>query len=203
MLTICAHVVLAAGDDQASASPSATAAQDKPGLADNPADIVVTVVPQGFSSYASESLGDSRHCVAGAVSDEDGMNQKPLVYVEDTAANRVLWSKPLKLPVNTYQGRATHCLRKGGTLYVLLQSDTQSTPATSQTLLQLVELDMANGTVTDTRDIAVPGVAGAYSAWVDKGVDGMHPAAKGLTIAGEYYRLADPDQHLPFQVTLH
>jgi len=86
---------------------------------------------------------------------------------------------------------------------VLLQSDTQATQTTSQTFLQIVELDLAKGTVTNTRDINVPGVDGAYSAWVDRGEDGMHLAAKGLAIAGEYYRMADPDRHLPFQVTLH
>lgn len=202
-LTICAHVARAGSDDQASASPPATAAQDKTGLADIAADNPVTVIPQGFSSYTSESLGDNRHCVVGAVTDEDGMNQKPLVYVEDTVANRVLWSRSLDLPANTFQGRATHCLRKGGTLYVLLQSDTQPAQTTSQTLLQVVELDLAKGATTGIRDIAVAGVTDAYSAWVDKGQGGMHLAAKGLAIAGEYYRLADPDKHLPFQVTVH
>ena len=164
---------------------------------------VDTTVPQGFSSYAAEPLGEGRHCVVGAVSDEDGMNQKPFVYLEDTTANRVLWIRPLDLPANTYQGRATHCLRKGGTMYVLLQADTQAAQTLSQTLLRVVELDLAKGNVTGSREVAVAGVTDAYSAWVDKGEDAFHLADKnGLSIQGEYFRMADPDRHLPFKVTV-
>lgn len=164
---------------------------------------VDTTVPQGFSSYTAAPLGDNRHCVVGAVTDEDGMNQKPFVYLEDTTANRVLWTRPLDLPANTYQGRATHCLRKGGSVYVLLQADTQAAQALSQTLLRVVDLDLAKGNVVGNHDIAVPGVAGAYSAWVDKGDDAFHLADKnGLSIQGEYFRMADPEKHLPFKVTV-
>lgn len=188
----------AAAEDTKDAKPPVPAAQ-----------AATAAVPQGFSSYAAEPAGgdkpgDARQCVVGAVADEDGMNQKPFVYVEDTAANRVLWTRPLDLPPNTFQGRATHCLRKGGTVYVLLQADTKAAQSLSQTLLRVVELDLGSGNVTASRDVAMPGVADATSAWVDKGEDAFHLAGKGgVAVSGEYFRLADPDKHLSFTVTLH
>ena len=199
--TLTLLLLLAHGAAAGDAQPQATA--PKPAA---PA----AAVPAGFSSYASSPLGgdnkagDNRQCVVGAVADADGMNQKPFVYVEDPVANRVLWIRPLELPAHTLQGRATHCLHKGGTLYVLLQADTQAVQAQSQTLLRVVELDLANGNVTASREVAMPGVADATSAWVDKGEDAFHLAGKGgVAVSGEYFRLADPDKHLPFTVTLH
>jgi hypothetical protein len=167
------------------------------------AAIVDTSVPQGFSSYAAEPLSDGRHCVVGAVADKDGMNQKPFAYLEDTLANRVAWARPLDLPADTYQGRATHCVRKGNILYVLLQADTQPARTLSQTLLRVIELDLTRGNVIGSRDVAVAGITDAYSAWVDKGEDAFHLADKdGLSIQGEYFRMADPDKHLPFKITV-
>jgi hypothetical protein len=185
-----------ATDKTAVVKDSAAKAIVAPAAADN-------TVPQGFSSYATEPLGDGRHCVVGAVADEDGMNQKPFVYLEDTNANRVLWTRPLDLPANTYQGRATHCLRKGANVYVLLQVDTQPAQMLSQTLLRVVELDLAKGSINGSHDVAVSGVTDAYSAWVDKGEDAFRLADKnGLTVQGEYFRLADPDKHLPFKAVV-
>lgn len=195
---------------EAAAPASATASKDaaaKTAVATETAPAATapasTTVPQGFSSYAAEPLGDGRHCVVGAITDEDGMNQKPFVYLEDTGANRVLWTRPLDLPANTYQGRATHCLRKGGAMYVLLQVDTQPSQTLAQTLLRVIELDLSKGSITGSHEVPLPGVADAYSAWVDKGEEAFHLVEKnGLSIQGEYFRMADPDKHLPFKVTL-
>jgi len=195
MLLCLAQGAAAVGTEPRDATPKeAPAATAAPAAA----------VPQGFSSYAAEPAGDNRQCVVGAVADEDGTNQKPFVYVEDTGANRVLWTRALELPTHTVQGRATHCLHKGGTVYVLLQADTQPAQSTSQTLLRVLELDAATGNPTASREVTMPGVADATSAWVDKGEDAFHLAGKGgVAVSGEYFRLADPDKHLPFTVTLH
>jgi len=185
----------------ASAADTKDTAPPKPAAVGAPS---AASVPQGFSSYAAEPAGDNKQCVVGAVADADGMNQKPFVYVEDTVANRVLWTRPLELPSNTFQGRATHCLHKGGTVYVLLQADTQAAQSLSQTQLRVIELDAATGSVTGNREVPMPGAAEATSAWVDKGEDAFRLAGKnGLAISGEYFRLADPDKHLTFTVTLH
>ncbi|MGO4701102.1 hypothetical protein [Dyella sp. 2RAB6] len=187
------------------ATAAGTDAKDTPPKpAPSAAPATTASVPQGFSSYAAEPAGDNKQCVVGAVADADGMNQKPFVYVEDTDANRVLWTRPLELPAHTYQGRATHCLHKGGTVYVLLQADTQAAQSLAQTSLRVIELDVATGSVTGNREVPMPGAADATSAWVDKGEDAFRLAGKnGLAISGEYFRLADPDKHLTFTVTLH
>lgn len=195
----------AVGTEPKDAAPKVAAPKEAPAAKAEPAAATaVAAVPQGFSSYAAEPAGDNRQCVVGAVADEDGTNQKPFVYVEDTGANRLLWTRALELPAHTVQGRATHCLHKGGTVYVLLQADTQSAQPTSQTLLRVLELDAATGNLTGSREVSLPGVTDAASAWVDKGEDAFHLAGKGgVTVSGEYFRLADPDQHLPFNVTVH
>lgn len=159
-------------------------------------------VPQGFASYTTTSLDAHRHCVVGAVADEAGAHQRPFVYVEDTTANRVLWSRALALPANTQQARATHCVRNRDSLYVLQQSDHQADGQT-QTRLQVVDLALASGDVQGVRDIGVPGISEAYSAWVDKGDEGMHMNGKNLVVAGEYARTASPDSPATFQATIH
>jgi hypothetical protein len=160
-------------------------------------------VPQGFSSYAAATVDATRHCVVGATSDEDGAHQVPFVYVEDTTANRVLWSRALALPAGTYQARATHCVRERDTVHVLQQSDAKAGQDAIQTRLQVVDLALAGGDVQGIRDVTVPNVAEAYSAWVDKGDEGMHMSGKSLVVAGEYDRMAAPGQPAAFKATIH
>lgn len=159
-----------------------------------------TVIPAGFSSYASESIGDGRQCVVGAAVDEDGMNQKPVVYIEQTSGKPV-WTRTLELPKDTYQSRATHCLHQEDALYVLLQSDTQPQQSLSQTLLRVVELDAGNGAVRGGGDVAVPGAQGAYSAVVAEGAQHLRWDDGQLIVAGQYFLLDAPDQRIDFQAT--
>ena len=160
-------------------------------------------VPPGFSSYATATVDAMRHCVVGTTSDVDGAHQLPFVYVEDTSANRVVWSRALALPAGTYQALATHCVRDRDTVHVLQQSDAKSGQSADQTRLQVVDLALASGDVQGVHDVAVPGVTDAYSAWVDKGDEGMHMNGKSLVIAGQYDRLATPGQPTAFKATIH
>lgn len=195
-----AHADGAAGSDSAASArpaPGAPAASSAP----QPATPMSTQIPQGFSSYASESIGDNRRCVAGAATDEDGMNQRPVVYLAQ-ASGKPIWVHALALPADTYQSRATHCLRQGDALYVLLQSDTQPAQTLSQTLLRVVKLDLADGAMQAGGDVAVAGAQGAYSAQVDEGADRLRWENGGVVVSGQYFALDAPDQRKDFTAAL-
>ncbi|SDY19920.1 hypothetical protein SAMN04487939_101198 [Lysobacter sp. yr284] len=160
-----------------------------------------TEIPQGFSSYASESIGDNKQCVAGTATDEDGMNQRPVAYLAQ-ASGKPIWTRVLDLPSDTYQSRATHCLRQGDALYVLLQSDTQPEQSLSQTLLRVVKLNLADGAVQAGADVVVPGAKGAYSARVDEGGKHLRWDNGNLVVSGQYFQLDAPDQRSDFTATL-
>lgn len=181
----------AAPTSSATAAPAASAS----------AAATETVIPAGFSSYASESIGDGRQCVVGAAVDEDGLNQKPVVYIEQTSGKPV-WTRVLELPKDTYQSRATHCLHQDNALYVLLQSDTQPQQSLSQTLLRVVELDAGNGALRGGADVTVSGVQGAYSALVGEGAQHLRWSDGQLVVAGQYFLLDAPDQRTDFQAQL-
>jgi hypothetical protein len=160
------------------------------------------IIPDGFSSYAVETIDGNDQCVVGAWVDDDDMNQKPFVYVTDPHTKRVIWGKTLDLPANTYQGRITHCLEKNGSLYVVLQSDTQSEQTLSQTFLRIEKISVIDGKIEALKDISIPNVDGAYSAWVNEGKMAFHTDGEHIVVSGQYFRMADADKHLPFQVTL-
>ncbi|MGH8082811.1 MAG: hypothetical protein ACREP7_19695 [Lysobacter sp.] len=160
-----------------------------------------TEIPQGFSSYASESIGDGKQCVAGATRDEDGMNQRPVAYVAQTAG-KPLWTKSLELPSDTYQSRATHCVREGDAVYVLLQSDTQPEQTLSQTLLKVVKLNLADGAVQASGEVPVAGASGAYSAFVEEGAQHLRWSDGALQVSGQFFSLDAPDKRSDFKATL-
>ncbi|WP_168356369.1 hypothetical protein [Lysobacter enzymogenes] len=160
-----------------------------------------TEIPQGFSSYASESIGDNKQCVAGTATDEDGMNQRPVAYLAQ-ASGKPIWTRVLDLPSDTYQSRATHCLRQGDALYVLLQSDTQAEQSLSQTLLRVVKLNLADGAVQAAGDVVVPGAKGAYSALAEEGAKHLRWDNGNVVVSGQYFQLDAPDQRSDFTATL-
>lgn len=192
----------AAGSESAAAAPAASAAAAPPASsAPDQAAPMSTEIPQGFSSYASESIGDNKRCVAGAATDEDGMNQRPVAYLAQ-ASGKPIWTRTLDLPADTYQSRATHCLREGDSLYVLLQSDTQPGQSLSQTLLRVVKLDLADGAVRAGGDVAVADVKGAYSALVEEGAKNLRWDNGAVIVAGQYFLLDAPEQRTAFTVAL-
>lgn len=189
------------GSAPASADPASADATPPTSSAPAQAATMSTEIPQGFSSYASESIGDNKRCVAGAATDEDGMNQRPVAYLAQ-ASGKPIWTRTLDLPSDTYQSRATHCLRHGDSLYVLLQSDTQPQQSLSQTLLRVIKLDLADGAVQAGGDVAVPGAKGAYSAQVEEGGKNLRWENGGVVVAGQYFSLDAPDQRNPFTAAL-
>lgn len=161
-----------------------------------------TSVPANFSEYGTAQAGNGKRCVAGASVDDDGLNQKPVLYVSGKDQEDVRWSQTLPLPPDTYQSRATHCLGTNDSLYVLLQSDTRPEQTLSQTLLRVLKVDPGNGAVLASADAEPAGVTDAHSAWVEEGAENFQLQNDKLIVTGRYYRLADPEERKPFQVDL-
>lgn len=158
-------------------------------------------LPQGFKPYATRQVADDRSCVAGVVTDEDGMHQRPVVAVTN-GARSVLWARHLEGLEDAYQARATHCVQGDDALYVLLQSDTDPSPAISQTLLSVVKLD-TSGTPVGTRDLSLPEARDqAYSAYVDEVPADFEWKGGALVVQGQYFLTAQPDARKPFKLTL-
>ena len=103
-------------------------------------------LPDDFKLYQSVVFGD-RRCAVEAVTDEDGLHQRPYVCVSDSSTSRISWIRRLGYPTEFYQGRATHCLAHKGSPYVILQADTDSHQATNQTVVSVVKLDIGSGDV--------------------------------------------------------
>ncbi|MGO1069112.1 hypothetical protein [Lysobacter sp. CA199] len=203
LIALCVVSLAPAGcarHDAPAAPSAAQAAADGATPASGSAPVPAEI-PQGFSSYASESIGDNKQCVAGASRDEDGMNQRPVAYLAETSG-KPIWTKTLDLPADTYQSRATHCVREGKAIYVLLQSDTRPEQNLSQTLLKVVKLNLADGAVLGSGDVVVPGAQGAYSAFVEEGAQHLSWNDGGLRIAGQYFSLDAPDRRSDFQAVL-
>ncbi len=158
-------------------------------------------LPEGYKSYTEQALGDQRTCTAGVVTDADGLQQRPVVAI--TGASRtVLWARHLEGLEDAYQARATHCVQGGDALYVLLQSDTDSSPALSQTLLSVARLDL-QGNLTGASDLSIAEAAGkAYSAYVDDVPTDFVWRGGALAVSGEYFLTAAPDELKPFALTL-
>ncbi|WP_324908591.1 hypothetical protein [Lysobacter sp.] len=158
---------------------------------------VASVIPETFQSYVSSRVGNDWVCEAGAVTDEDGLSQRPLAYLRD-AGGRVKWVREMDLPADTFQARATGCIRDGNRLFVLLQADTQSSQTLSQTLLSVAALEVEDGAVTQVRDVVPPQVNGPYSAWVDDADSGFRVVDGNLSVSGHYFRMEDPENRRTF-----
>jgi len=157
-------------------------------------------LPANFTSYASESIGKNILCHVGAVTGDDGMNQKPIAYAENVQSKQVLWVAKLNLPPDSFQSRATHCTSSGDSTFVLLQSDTQSEQTLSQTLLRVVKLETKTGALQAQRNVDVPK---AYSAWVDEGASHFQWQGNALVVSGNYRLSSDNDSQAQFTVHLN
>lgn len=163
-----------------------------------PASVEGAASPR-FRPYASVRLGGEAKCVVGAVSDGDGMNQRPRVRVSDGDVE--LWVKDIGISSEYYGGRATHCLRRGGSLYVLVQIDTQSQQSLSQTLLEVVRLNYLNGGSEGSKELGISEASGAYTSWVPKGMDNFYSTGDAIVISGKY-RLLDAEEIRAFSMTV-
>jgi hypothetical protein len=199
-LALCLLVAACNGDQAAAQSSSRPSSSVPQAVAAATANPVALKLPGHFTPYASAPIGNHRLCVVGTITDDDGMNQKPMVYLAEAAGNRVLWMTPLDLPADMYQSRATHCAIHGNALFVLLQSDTQSEQALSQTLLRVVRLDAVSGAVQIQKDVDVPA---AYSAWVDEGSDHFQWNGDHLVLTGNDRAESNHDSQANFTVHLN
>lgn len=161
--------------------------------------IAAPQVPSRFKAYASEPIGHERRCVVGVSTDDDGMHQKPVVYVVDAKSKRISWVARLKFPTKMYESRATHCNRRGDALFVLQQTDTQSMQSLSQTLLSVVKLNVATGGVQLQRPVRVPDT---YSSWVAGSADDFRWRDDRLVIVGKQRPNADRENIVDFTVRL-
>ncbi|PTR33096.1 hypothetical protein C8J98_104312 [Luteibacter sp. OK325] len=157
-------------------------------------------LPKGFTAYGSTPI-EGGECVAGDATRE-GLDGRAFVYFKDAKTQQPRWITAIPLPSDWYQNRATHCFAMGGSLFVLVQSDTSQRTSISQTLLNVVELSPTTGKIVANQDADVPGVDAGYSSWVDKGNEGFHEEKGQIKISGQYFLMSDPNKRIPFTVTL-
>ncbi len=187
-------------DEEKNSAVSALRAAPSLPAKTNSANMAALEIPTHFTSYASEPIGNGLLCHVGAVTGDDGMEQKPVVYAENEKNRKILWVKHPKLPPNTFQSRATHCAGSGDAAFVLLQSDTQSEQTLSQTLPRVVKLNADTGALITQQDLNVPK---AYTAWVAEGADRFKWQGNSLVIAGNYRTSSDDANQAEFTVRLN
>lgn len=157
-------------------------------------------LPAGFTEYASTAFGDGRLCVVGASSSDSDPAQIPYVAVKQAGDGRVLWSRALSGIEGMYQTRATHCVDAGGSLQVLLQSDTHSQQSLSQTQLSVARVAV-DGSQAVSRYVEVPGTRDrAYSAWVEPGAGNFGVRDGQLLVRGHYRFNEEPEVQHDFEV---
>lgn len=149
-------------------------------------------LPANVDIYATTDIGDGQQCLVGTQSDEDGLNERPVVYLS-RASGGLAWHVQLPILKDAYQGRATHCLALANALYVLVQIDTNSAQSLNQTLLQIVELSNKTGVVMKSKYIDVPNVSAAYTEWVEEGDGQFKFEGSKLMIKGNYQLMSDRD----------
>ena len=157
-------------------------------------------VPEYFQTYLITPMGDAGICVAGKVTDEDGMFSRPYAYVEGATGGNLRWAKFLDMPADFYEGRATHCVRKGDSLYVLLQLDTHAARSLSQTLLRIVKVRMNDGAFEGEAHVIVPNAGHTHTSWVWDD-DGFKVVNDTLSVTGKY-RYLDSEDHFTFSTTV-
>lgn len=184
----------------ATATESAAASTGQPeARTAAPAD--APTLPPGFREYAATAFGEGMTCVVGAASSDGQLAQQPYVAARDNQG-RLLWVQALSGNDGMYQTRATHCAFANGMLHVLMQSDTHSQQALSQTQLSVARIPTSGGEPANT-DVDVPGTQGkAYSAWVEPGAGNFTVQGGQLHVRGHYRFTAEPDTQHDFQVTL-
>jgi hypothetical protein len=156
-------------------------------------------LPSSVSLYAKPGIGDGQQCLVGAQTDEDGMNEKPVAYLEKSSTT-VIWHVSLPSPPHTYQARATHCIGTPTTLYVLVQGDTRPEQSLSQTLLEVVALNRATGAVTATKAIEPPNIIDAHTTWVEAGDGHFSAQGKDLIVTGRFAPLSNRDNPRDFSL---
>lgn len=155
-------------------------------------------LPKHFHKNASKDLGSGLQCVVGTATDEDGMNGRAYVYIEDTRTHTIRWTVPIPLRKDWYQNQATHCLGEDQKVYALVQSDTMSQASLSQTFISVVTLNRTSGHIDSVSPVKVPNVHGAISAWVDQDSGHFEQVDGKIVVSGEYLLTNNRDDIRPF-----
>lgn len=191
----------AANPDEASApKTSAVPSSNQPVggvLVSAPAS--AATVPKNFMSYASEPTDFGKIFIVGAVTNDNGMNQRPAVYAADAQDKHIVWFDELAVAAHSFQSRATHCSFSSDSFFVLLQGDTQANQTRSQTQLQVVKISARTGEVLARQSVVVPD---AYTAWVDEGSANFHLENGMLSISGNFRATSNEDSPKPFTIRL-
>lgn len=159
------------------------------------------VLPEQLRIYETKPVNGQAVCIAGAVADEDGLNQRAFVALTEGATQRaVTWARNLDDLEDAYESRATHCVDGGGMLHVLLQSDTQAPQSLSQTVLAVARLSM-EGEVREVVRLDIPCTSGKACSASVRYVSGAFTWNAGqLHVEGEYFLLSDPELRHPFSL---
>jgi hypothetical protein len=159
-----------------------------------------SAVPENFNSYTTEDIGNEQLCVAGTLTDEDGMNQEASIYLLNKSDRGVIWGKIVERPENTFQSRATHCFASGSFVYALVQDDTQPQQELSQTFLRVIKLNRIDGIVVFDKAL-MPSVSDAYSTSVEEGEAHFSLGKDQISVRGTYVTSTDRDN--PVEFTQH
>lgn len=155
-------------------------------------------LPKHFHKNASRDIGSGLQCVAGTATDDDGMNGRAHVYVEDTRTHAIQWAASIPLRKGWYQNQATHCLGDGQKVYALVQSETTSQASLSQTFISVVTMNRMDGHIDSVSPVRVPGVHGAVSAWVGEEPEHFAKVDGKIVVTGEYLLMNNRDDIKPF-----
>ncbi len=159
----------------------------------------VAALPKNFMSYASKPTDIGKTCIVGVVTNDDGVDQKPVVYAEAAKSKRIVWLDHLALPAQSFQSRATHCTNSSDSFFVLLQADTQREQTLSQTLLQVVKIRADTGEVLARQDVVVPD---AFTTWVDEGSANFRLKDGMLRISGNFRAHSNEGAPISFNLRL-
>lgn len=159
-------------------------------------------VPEHFRMSAATNVEGGLRCVVGRTT-KDGFNQRAYVYLEETATHKLLWVTPIPLLANFYENRASHCLAEGSKVYALIQSDSDSVPVVSQTLVSVARIDQATGHIDANELIKLPNVKGPITVFVYDGPESFRSERGAIVVKGEYGFKGDAaDTRTPFTASV-
>lgn len=157
-----------------------------------------------FKPYATTDVGGGLRCVVGATTKNGGgWDARAYVYLEETASHKLRWLTPIPVHSGWYQNRASHCVASGDNIYALVQSDTNSVPVLSQTLISIATLNEASGHLETNEIVKVPDLKGAHTVFVYDGAENFRVEGGRISVTGEWATKGDAsDTRTPFTTSL-
>ncbi|NII06027.1 hypothetical protein [Luteibacter anthropi] len=163
----------------------------------SPIESKTVKMPAHFQSYSMTDIGNKLRCIVGNTTQE-GLNGRAFVYLIDLTTHEIRWVTKIPLRPNDYQNRATHCLAGDKKVYALIQTDTSSFQATSQTFVDVVTLDEATGQIESTENVIAKEAGRRPSTWVDGGPENFRRENGKIVVTGQYFNLDNPEVRKPF-----